>query len=43
VQALAFSPDGQWIAAGRFDGSYSLYNALNGQPRRMANIDKDPR
>jgi WD40 repeat protein len=29
VQALAISPDGRWLAAGRFDGTLSLYDVKN--------------
>ena len=29
VQALAISPDGKWLAAGRFNGTLSLYDVKN--------------
>jgi len=29
VQALAVSPDGRWLAAGRFNGTLSLYDVKN--------------
>jgi WD40 repeat protein len=29
VQALAISPDGRWLAAGRFNGTLSLYDVKN--------------
>ena len=29
VEALSVSPDGKWLAAGRYDGSVSLYNLAN--------------
>jgi len=29
VQALAISPDGRWLAAGRFNGTLSLYDVTN--------------
>jgi WD40 repeat protein len=29
VQALAISPDGKWLAAGRFNGTLSLYDVRN--------------
>jgi WD40 repeat protein len=29
VQALATSPDGKWLAAGRFNGTLSLYDVKN--------------
>jgi tricorn protease-like protein len=29
VQALAISPDGKWLAAGRFNGTLSLYDMTN--------------
>jgi WD40 repeat protein/mono/diheme cytochrome c family protein len=31
IYAVAFSPDGQWIASGGFDGTVSLHNAQDGQ------------
>ena len=29
VQALGISPDGKWLAAGRFNGTLSLYDVQN--------------
>jgi WD40 repeat protein len=29
VGALDMSPDGRWLAAGRYNGSLSLYDATN--------------
>ncbi len=33
VDALAISPDGKWLAAGRYDGTWSLYDARSYKPR----------
>ena len=31
AQALAFSPDGRWIAVGRYDGTVSVYETASGR------------
>ena len=32
VDALAISPDGKWLAAGRYDGTLSLYDTKSYKP-----------
>ena len=32
VDALAISPDGKWLAAGRYDGTLSFYDAKSYKP-----------
>jgi len=44
VDALAISPDGKWLAAGRYDGTLSLYDAksynlIPGAPMAVAKIN----
>jgi WD40 repeat protein len=43
VEALDISPDGKWLAAGRYDGSLSLYDMKSYKTLRAPMIVFDPR